>query len=250
MQDPHKPDLDDSLNVTESHDRLLRDAAAVAREKRVDDGGREPVSNWIFATGGVVAIAAGLVLGQAGGMFDYNQIVAPDYTRKALDSGEDSGPPPVDALKAYMAKGEKVYSKCVGCHAPDGKGGGAYPSLAGSEWVMGPTERFAMIVLNGLTGPTSTGKTFGVMPAQGVGMSATDLASVMTYVRNSFGNDAGGIVTTEMAAKALEISEARSAPGTPLDQQELQADHMEELPGEPLDPTTKVDPVSLSPVEE
>ncbi|MBB5353807.1 mono/diheme cytochrome c family protein [Haloferula luteola] len=250
MQDPHKPDLDDSLNVTQSHERLLRDAAAVAREKRVNDGGREPVSNWIFVTGGVVAIAAGLALGQAGGLFDYDATVAPGYVRRSLDSGEDSGPPPVDALKAYMAKGEKIYSKCVGCHGPDGKGGGAYPSLAGSEWAMGPTERFSMVILNGLTGPTSTGKEFGVMPAQGVGMSPTDLAAVMTYVRNSFGNEKGEVVTQEMAAHAIEISEKRAQVGTPVNKGELDSDHLQDLEGAALDPTTKVDPVSLAPVEE
>ncbi|GAA5483018.1 c-type cytochrome [Haloferula sargassicola] len=250
MQDSHKPDLDDSLNVTESHERLLRDAAAVAREKRVDEGGQEPVSNWIFATGGLIAIAAGLALGHAGGLFDYHSYVEPGYVRSSLGGGEDAGPPPVDALKGYMAKGEKVFAKCVGCHGPDGKGGGAYPSLAGSEWAMGPTERFSQIVLNGLTGPTSTGKVFGVMPAQGVGMSPTDLASVMTYVRNSFGNEKGEVVTEGMAAKAIEISEGRANAGTPVTKEELNSEHLQDLPGEPLDPATKVDPVSLAPVEE
>lgn len=249
MQDSHKPDLDDSLNVTESHDRLMRDAAAVAREKRVNDGGREPVSNWIFAAGGVIAISAGLALGNAGGLFDYDDIVAPGYVRESLNDGSDSGPPPMDALKAYMAKGEKVYSKCVGCHGPDGKGSAAYPSLVGSAWALGETERFSMIVLNGLSGPTSYDKTYGVMPAQGVGMSPTDLATVMTYVRNSFGNETGDVITTEMAAKAIEISEGRSNAGAPVTGEELAAEHLKELPGDPLDPTTQVDPVSLAPVE-
>ena len=106
-----------------------------------------------------------------------------------------------------------------------------------------------MIVLNGLSGPSSTGKTWGVMPAQGVGMSPTDLAAVMTYVRNSFGNSTGDVITTEMATEAIKISEARANPGSPMTAEELSAAHMQALPGEPLDPASKVDPVSLAPAE-
>jgi hypothetical protein len=148
-----------------------------------------------------------------------------------------------------MKKGAKIYSKCSGCHGPDGKGdGNAYPSLAGSEWAQGETERFAMVVLNGLTGPTSTGKTFGVMPAQGAGMSGEDLAALMTYVRNTFGNKVGDVVTKQMGSSALEISQSRAKAGAPMTADELNADHKKNLPGDPLDPSVPIDPVSLEPV--
>ena len=245
-----KPDLDESLNVTGSHGEVLRDAAAVAREKRVNEGGREPVSLWIFSAIAVIGIAGGLALGNAGGLFNYNQTVKDGYVRLALGSDEDAGPPPTEALKAYIAKGQKVYAKCVGCHAPDGKGGGAFPALAGSEWVTGDTQRLAMIILNGLSGPTSSGKSYGVMPAQGIGMSPADLASVMTYVRNSFGNAAGDVVTVDMAAEAIRISEERENAGAPVDGGELDAKHSQPLPGNAIEPATLVDPVSLNPVEE
>jgi len=250
MQEPSKPDLDESVNVTSSHQRVLSDVAAVAREKRVDEGGMEPVSLWIFATCAFVCIFAGLALGSAGGFFDYEQTVKPGYVRKALDSGEDTGPKPTPAIDAYMAKGQKVYGKCIGCHGPDGKGGGAFPSLAGSDWVIGDTQLFAMIVLNGLSGPTSTGKTYGVMPAQGIGMSEADLAAVMTYVRNSFGNETGDVISKEMAASAFEIAGQRENPEAPMEKQALESKYMEPLPGDPVDPQQMVDPVSLAPVEE
>ena len=163
--------------------------------------------------------------------------------------GEGGGPPPAEALKIYMSKGEKIYGKCIGCHAPDGKGGGAYPALASSEWAIGDTQRLAMIILNGLSGPASDGKTWGVMPAQGIGMSATDLAAVMTYVRNSFGNSTGDVVTTAMAAEAIAISEARANAGAPTAKDELDADHAKNLPGDVLDPATMLDPITLEPVE-
>jgi len=249
MQDSNKPDLDESLNVTTSHEQMLREAAAVVREKHVDEGGREPMSLWIFGACAVVALVAGGALGNAGNFFNYDETVRPGYVRRVLDTDDGGALPPVPALKAYMTKGEKIYGKCIGCHAPDGKGGGAFPALAGSEWAIGDTELFAMIVINGLSGPASTGKTWGVMPAQGVGMSPTDLAAVMTYVRNSFGNSVGDVVTTEMAAEAMKISEARPNPGTPLTGEELKADHAKALPGEPVDPAAMVDPVTLAPAE-
>lgn len=250
MQDSNKPDLDESLNVTTSHDQMLREAAAVVREKHVDEGGKEPMSLWIFGACAVVALVAGGALGKAGTFFNYDETVRPGYVRQMLDTDEGGALPPVPALKAYMTKGEKIYGKCIGCHAPDGKGGGAFPALAGSEWALGETDRFAMIVLNGLSGPTSTGKDWGqLMPAQGIGMSPTDLAAVMTYVRNSFGNSSGDVITTEMGAEAIKISEARANPGTPVTAEELSADHVLALPGEILDPASMVDPVTLAPAE-
>ena len=249
MQDSNKPDLDESLNVTTSHEQMLRESAAVAREKHVDEGGKEPMSLWIFGACAVVALVGGGALGKAGSLFNYDETVRPGYVRRVLDTDDGGALPPVPALKAYMAKGEKIYGKCIGCHAPDGKGGGAFPALAGSEWVLGDTERLAMIVLNGLSGPSSTGKTWGVMPAQGIGMSPTDLAAVMTYTRNSFGNSSGDVITTEMATEAMKISEARANPGSPVTAEELSAEHMKALPGEPLDPASMVDPVSLEPAE-
>jgi hypothetical protein len=109
-----------------------------------------------------------------------------------------------------------------------------------------------MVILNGLQGPTSTGKTYGagIMPAQGAGMSAEDLSSVMTFVRNSFGNSAGDIVTVEMAQKAMEVSAAREKTGQPVTAEEIAAKHNTMLPGEQIDPATMVNPVTLAPVTE
>ena len=254
-QDPlnsNKPDLDESINVTEAHGRVDRETAASAREKRLSDNGHEPVAIWVFVACGVALMIAGGVLGNAGTLFSYGRTYKEDYVRGKPPGAGDQGPAPKAALAAYVAKGQKVYSKCNGCHGADGKGDGAnYPSLAGSQWAIGNTQKFAMIVLNGLQGPTSTGKVYGagVMPAQGSGMTAQDLAGVMTYVRNSFGNSTGDIVTVEMAEKALATSAARAKAGQSVTAEEIKADHMVMLEGEPLDPTTLVDPAKLTPVE-
>ena len=248
-----KPDLDESINVTQAHGKVARETAAAAREKRIAANGHEPVSLWVIAACGVVLLIAGGVLGNAGTFFTYGSTFKEGYVRAAAPGEGDSGPLPKAALAAYSAKGAKIYSKCNGCHGADGKGDGAnYPSLAGSKWVVGDTQTLAMIILNGLQGPTSTGKTYGagIMPAQGAGMSAEDLSAVMTYVRNSFGNSAGDIVSVEMAQKAMEISSSREQPGSPVTADEIAAKHNAMLSGEEIDPATMVNPITLAPVTE
>jgi mono/diheme cytochrome c family protein len=248
-----KPDLDETINVTEAHGRVVSESAAAAREKRLADNGHESVSLWVIAACGIVLLIAGGVLGNAGTLFSYGSTFQEGYVRGKAPGGADEGPPAKDALAAYGAKGSKIYSaNCQGCHGPDHKGDGVnYPSLVGSKWVLGDTEKFAMIILNGLQGPTSTGKTYGagIMGAIGAGLSAEELAVLMTHVRNSLGNSSGDIVTVEMAQAALDISAARSKVGQMLTAEEITSEHMKMLPGEKLDPTTMVNPANLTPVQ-
>lgn len=246
-----KPDLDDSINVTEAHGSVVRDAAACAREKRIVENGVAPISLWALVACGVVLLVAGAILGDAGRWFSYGTLFRENYVRTPAGGAEDAGPVPKEALAAYMAKGSKIYSaKCNGCHGSDAKGNGsAYPSLVASPWVVGETQRLAMIILNGLNGPVSDGKSYGLMPAQGIGMTPEDLAGIMTYVRNNFGNSKGDVVTTEMAKAALEISAARKNAGNSATAEELAADHDKKLLGEMLDPKTLLDPITLAPVK-
>lgn len=245
-----QPDLDDSINVAEAHGRVVREAAACAREKRIAENGREPISLWTLAACGFVAIVAGGILGGAGNWFSYATIFRPGYERTPAPGAGDEGPKAKEALAAFMKRGEKIYTaKCNGCHMSDAKGDGAnFPSLVGSPWVLGDTDRFAMIILNGLQGPVSSGKTYGVMPSQGAGLSPEDLAGVMTYVRNHFGNEKGDVISVEMAKAAMEISAKRANVGQMTNAEELNAEHAKNLPGEPLDPKLMVDPITLAPV--
>ncbi|MEO5917866.1 MAG: cytochrome c [Luteolibacter sp.] len=245
-----KPDLEDSINVTEAHGRVVREAAACARENRIVDNGIAPVSLWAFVACGIVLIVAGGILGSAGDLFAYGSTFREGYVRKPAGGAEDTGPVPKEALAAYMAKGAKIYSaKCNGCHGADAKGNGStFPSLVGT-WPIHETERFSMIILNGLEGPVDDGKTYGVMPPQGIGMTAEDLAGVMTYVRNNFGNSTGDVVTLDMAKSALEISAARKNAGKSVTGAELEADHLKKLPGDVLDPKTMLDPITLAPAK-
>jgi mono/diheme cytochrome c family protein len=250
MHDPTKPDLEESVNVTEAHDRVLRGAAAASREHKLTENGAEPVSLWVTALCAIPVLFAGwTAFGYGTPLFSYKDTVKSGYVEVIPPDSDGDTAEPMTALMAYSKKGAKIYSKCSGCHGPDGKGdGNAYPSLAGSKWAMGESERFSMIVLNGLTGPTSYGKTYGVMPLQGAGMKPEDLACLMTYVRNSFGNKTGDVVSVEQAAEAMKISAARAKAGAPMTSEELDGDHKKTLPGAVVAADTLVDPVTLKPV--
>lgn len=252
MSQPNpKPDLEDSINVSEAHGRVVREAAACAREKRIADNGIAPISLWAFVACAVVLLIAGGILGNGGRLFAYGSTFREGYVRTPAAGAEEGGVVPKEALAAFMAKGSKIYSsKCNGCHGADGRGNGStFPSLAGSAWVTGDTELFSMIILNGLQGPISDGKTYGVMPPQGIGMTAEDLAGIMTYVRNNFGNSVGDVVTLEMAQAALDISAARAKAGQSATAAELTAEHAKALPGQKMEPTALVDPITLAPAQ-
>ena len=238
--------------MTEFHGRVAREAAACAREKRISDNGIEPISLWVLLACGVAVLIAGAVLGKGGQLFSYGATFSPGYVRSTPPGLSESGPTPKEALFAYSARGAKIYSsKCQGCHGADAKGNGStFPSLVGSKWVVGESERFAMVIINGLQGPISDGKSYGVMPPQGIGMTPEDLAGVMTYLRNNMGNAVGDVISTAQAKEALEVvSIGRKKAGTTITAEELNADHIKELSGEKLDPKTMLDPIKLVPAK-
>ena len=104
-----------------------------------------------------------------------------------------------DVLQA----GKEIYLRegyCKTCHQPDGKGleGSAYPPIAGTQWVVGSEERLIKLVLKGLSGPIEVnGKKYpGQVPMTPYGDLLNDeqVAAVLTYVRNSFGNNAPAVL--------------------------------------------------------
>jgi cytochrome c oxidase subunit II len=101
----------------------------------------------------------------------------------------DDDPNKVWELKDLIARGEKVYAaNCVACHQASGKGvPGAFPALDGSKLVVGPKNAQIKIVLDGVTKdgqPTA-------MVAWKNTLSDADIAAVLTYTRNSWGNHTG-----------------------------------------------------------
>ena len=84
-----------------------------------------------------------------------------------------------------MARGEEVYTaNCAACHMANGAGiPGAFPGLVGSAIATGPMDAHIDIVMNG--------KPATAMAAFGAQLSDSDMAAVITYERNAWGNDAG-----------------------------------------------------------
>ena len=100
--------------------------------------------------------------------------------------------------------GARIYAaNCSSCHQPNGQGAaGAFPPLAGSEIVAGDPAKMIHIVKYGLTGPVAVaGKTYnGQMPSWSPQISDTEIASVISFVRSSWGNRAAGVTAAEVAA--------------------------------------------------
>jgi mono/diheme cytochrome c family protein len=108
--------------------------------------------------------------------------------------------PPVAAATGPANRekeGEKVYAAvCSSCHQPNGAGlAGAFPPLAGSDWVAGKPEILAATVLHGLSGPIQVnGISYnGAMPPWGATLSDDDVANVLTYIRSTWGNSAAAV---------------------------------------------------------
>ena len=132
------------------------------------------------------------------------------FSPEIFDERQHAGGPVVEAPKIDpVVFGKKKYDlACVTCHMPNGLGvPGAFPPLVDSEWVDGSEDRLIAIVLHGLKGPlTVNGKTYGAaaMPAfgQGSGYNWKDveIAAVLTYIRQEWGNTAGPIETASVTA--------------------------------------------------
>ena len=99
-----------------------------------------------------------------------------------------------------MAKGQDLYnSKCSACHQINGKGlPPAFPALAGSKIATGPIEGHFNIVLNGKPGTA-------MVPWNS--LNDLELAAIITYERNAWGNDTGDVVQPRdvRAARSLAV---------------------------------------------
>jgi cytochrome c oxidase subunit 2 len=85
-----------------------------------------------------------------------------------------------------MIKGKQVFQTCAACHGVNGEGVGQFPKLAGSKIATGPIAAHLSIVLRGKPGT--------VMQAFGPQLNDVDIAAVITYERNSFGNKTGDMI--------------------------------------------------------
>ena len=169
------------------------------------------------------AVNAGSWLGKEDGLK-----ILTEARKKEVDSWLKG---PFDAVEAYLSKlkieinakpivtttltgdakrlyelGAEVYRReahCITCHQPDGKGlpAAQFPPIAKSRWVEGSPERLIRLTLHGLLGPIEVNGTQyqGLVPMTGFkGLSDDEIAGVLTYVRNSFGNQASPILPAQV----------------------------------------------------
>ncbi len=105
-------------------------------------------------------------------------------------------------LEELSERGEKVYqTACASCHQPTGEGIlPMFPALKGSAIATGDVEAHIDIVVNGKPGTA--------MAAFGKQLSEVDLAAVITYERNAWGNNTGDMVTPK---DVLDFKQAEEA---------------------------------------
>ena len=137
------------------------------------------------------AAAAGLILPLA---FSLAAAAAPQRPAAA----PKATPAPVDFNREVLPI---LSQNCFACHLPGGEGmAGVFPPLAKSDYLMADRDRAIRIVLKGLSGPvTVNGQSYnGAMPPQSETLTAEQVADVLTYVTNSWGNSAPAFTTDEV----------------------------------------------------
>ncbi|SEI78215.1 putative membrane-bound dehydrogenase domain-containing protein [Dyadobacter koreensis] len=113
--------------------------------------------------------------------------------------------------------GKVIYGKegyCTTCHQADGKGltASGFPPLTANKWVLGSEDRLIKLALKGLLGPIEvSGKKYpGQVPMTPFGglLNDEEMAAVLTYVRNSFGNQ-GSAILPERVKKVRAATESK-----------------------------------------
>jgi cytochrome c oxidase subunit 2 len=121
-----------------------------------------------------------------------NAVSPEDFTKwvamqKDKAAAESAGGTKTWSKDDLIEKGKKVYaSTCAACHGANGEGMGPFPKMAGSKIANGPLADHLNIVLNGKGGTA--------MQAFATQLNDTDIAAVVTFERNGFGNKTGDVV--------------------------------------------------------
>jgi ubiquinol-cytochrome c reductase cytochrome b subunit len=122
-----------------------------------------------------------------------------------LGSGASAGTASTVAAPGAVGKGAQVYAQnCASCHQANGKGTPAvFPPLAGNPYVNGPPTPVIHTVLYGLQGAKVEGTSYTAqMPAWKTQLSNADVANVITYIRNSWGNKASAVTEGDVTKVA------------------------------------------------
>lgn len=216
----------DDFNLDyQQHDIDLQQVhESILREKQEPQEGMEPVPFWLtLALFVFVFVCGGYLMAFSGG-FQGNVFSERQVTWGPVAA---AGPVEVDVI----AVGRRLYTaNCASCHQATGQGvPGQYPPLAGSEWVISTDgwgeNHLVKILLHGLQGPIQVrGNTYnGNMP--NLNLKDDQIAYILTYIRQEWGNAAGPIHPEGVAAVREETagrlqpwtqSELRAIPPAPV----------------------------------
>ena len=179
---------------------------------------RATVPMWIFVLMLLLLFLGGVYFDHHSGWFDA-QVYRPYASAEELDAYQ-----PKSGAAALLAQGKKSYDMICGvCHGPDGMGKpNQAPPLAGSEWVNTKGfERLVRVPLTGLNGPLQVeGKDWNLsMAPMGAALSDADLANVLTYIRESWGNKASPVTADDVKAVRAKLG----ARPQPLNAEQLKA---------------------------
>jgi len=142
-----------------------------------------------------------------------------DVTVASADTNDTSKSLPT-WLATQIESGKEIYMKaapggglCFTCHQPNGQGiSGQFPPLAGSDWVLGEKERLIKISMHGLMGEIEVNgvKYNNVMAPPGIppgSLTDQQIADVLTYIRNEWGNSASAVSPEEVATVRLTVKD-------------------------------------------
>jgi len=137
------------------------------------------------------------------------------------DKADDSGATASmlsGADQAAFVRGKEIFERdgyCGTCHQSDGKGliASGFPPLSGNRWVQGSEERLIKLTLKGLYGPiTVNGRDYPgqvpMTPYEGL-LNDEEIASVLTYVRNSFGNLSDAVQPEKVKKVRAEVKDKK-----------------------------------------
>ena len=199
----------------------MRDGRPAGEWEVFADGfsGIDPIPN----TGDAAARPMGLAEGPDGSLYVSDSVKGRIWKVTYRGKRESFGAPQLSAMAArklqqqhirqpdeqkdvlggeiHAAGGQLYQTYCGACHQGDGKGDGTrFPPLGGTNWVTGNKQRLISVVLFGLQGEIEVdGKPYnGVMPANGF-LSDDQVAQVLTYIRQNFGNLSQGVSVAEVA---------------------------------------------------
>lgn len=182
----------EALEQAAMQDEQMQDVhAQLMREKEEPHEGFSPVPIFLMFAFAALCFWGGVYLVEYSGGYRWDAY-SPDFK-----PGAEKAKPPEISL---FDRGARIYrNQCAQCHQGDGSGvSGVYPPLAGADWVTGHPQVIARILINGLNGPIEVaGNTYnGNMPAfgpNGLALNDRDIAAVITYVRQEWGNDASEV---------------------------------------------------------